>query len=96
MLQSVRGPRRLWPLSVALLLVASLARPGGNVTGLSNAGPDASGKRLELLKEVLPRVSRVAVWPQLLGPVPPHCLLRRQNPQRRQACRSPRGTAHQV
>jgi len=46
---------------VAFGLVASLARSGGNVTGLSNAGPDASGKRLELLKEVLPRVSRVAV-----------------------------------
>jgi putative ABC transport system substrate-binding protein len=42
-------------------LVASLARPGGNVTGMSNAGPDLSGKRLELLKEVVPGVSRVAV-----------------------------------
>jgi putative ABC transport system substrate-binding protein len=42
-------------------LVASLAQPGGNVTGMSLMAPDLGGKRLELLKEVLPRVSRVAV-----------------------------------
>jgi ABC-type uncharacterized transport system substrate-binding protein len=42
-------------------LVASLARPGGNVTGMSLMTPDLGGKRLELLKEVLPRLSRVAV-----------------------------------
>jgi putative tryptophan/tyrosine transport system substrate-binding protein len=42
--------------------VASLARPGGNVTGLSNLGPELSGKRLELLKEVVPRITRVAVF----------------------------------
>jgi ABC-type uncharacterized transport system substrate-binding protein len=42
--------------------VASLARPGGNITGLSNLGPELSGKRLELLKEVVPRLSRVAVF----------------------------------
>jgi putative ABC transport system substrate-binding protein len=41
--------------------VASLARPGGNITGLSTLGPDLSGKRLELLKEVVPKLSRVAV-----------------------------------
>jgi ABC-type uncharacterized transport system substrate-binding protein len=41
--------------------VASLARPGGNITGLSTLAPDISGKQLELLKEVLPRLSRVAV-----------------------------------
>jgi putative tryptophan/tyrosine transport system substrate-binding protein len=41
--------------------VASLARPGGNITGLSTLGPELSGKRLELLKEVVPRLSRVAV-----------------------------------
>ncbi len=40
---------------------ASLARPGGNITGLVDTSPDLSGKRLELLKEILPRVSRVAV-----------------------------------
>jgi putative tryptophan/tyrosine transport system substrate-binding protein len=42
-------------------LVASLARPGGNVTGLSARSPDLSGKRLQLLKEVVPGVARVAV-----------------------------------
>jgi putative ABC transport system substrate-binding protein len=42
-------------------LVASLARPGGNVTGLSAISPDLVGKRLELLKEVAPMVTRVAV-----------------------------------
>ncbi|MBV8506825.1 MAG: ABC transporter substrate-binding protein, partial [Alphaproteobacteria bacterium] len=42
-------------------LVASLAQPGGNVTGMSLMAPDLGGKRLELLKELLPRISRVAV-----------------------------------
>jgi ABC-type uncharacterized transport system substrate-binding protein len=41
-------------------LVASLARPGGNLTGLSLLNPELHGKRLELLKQILPRVSRVA------------------------------------
>jgi ABC-type uncharacterized transport system substrate-binding protein len=42
-------------------LIDSLARPGGNVTGMSLMAPDLGGKRLELLKELLPKVSRVAV-----------------------------------
>jgi putative tryptophan/tyrosine transport system substrate-binding protein len=42
-------------------LVAGLARPGGNVTGMSLMATDLGGKRLELLKEVLPRLARVAV-----------------------------------
>jgi len=42
-------------------LVASLARPGGNITGLSTLAPEISGKHLELLKEIFPRLSRVAV-----------------------------------
>jgi putative ABC transport system substrate-binding protein len=42
--------------------VASLARPGGNITGLSTLSPELSGKRLELLKEIVPRLSRVAVF----------------------------------
>jgi ABC-type uncharacterized transport system substrate-binding protein len=46
---------------VAGKLVDSLARPGGNITGLSTLAQDLSGKRLELLKEVVPRLSRVAV-----------------------------------
>lgn len=41
--------------------VVSLARPGGNITGLSNLVSDLSGKRLELLKEIVPKLSRVAV-----------------------------------
>jgi putative tryptophan/tyrosine transport system substrate-binding protein len=42
-------------------LVASLARPGGNVTGLSNEGADLAGKRLEILREVNPRLHRLAI-----------------------------------
>jgi putative ABC transport system substrate-binding protein len=42
--------------------VASLARPGGNITGLSTLRPELGGKRLELLKEIVPRLSRVAVF----------------------------------
>ena len=42
-------------------LVESLAHPGGNVTGLSNIAPELWGKRLQLLKETVPKVSRVAV-----------------------------------
>src|SRR4249920_1862441 len=41
--------------------VASLARPGGNITGLSTLSPEISGKRLELLKEIVPALSRVAI-----------------------------------
>jgi putative ABC transport system substrate-binding protein len=48
---------------VGLGLVASLARPGGNITGLSQMSPDLTGKRVELLKEILPKVKRVAfIW----------------------------------
>src|SRR4029453_19051284 len=44
-------------------LVASLARPGGNVTGMSNISADLSGKRLQLLREVVPGLTRVAfLW----------------------------------
>jgi putative ABC transport system substrate-binding protein len=42
-------------------LVASLARPGGNVTGLTLFGPELEGKRMELLKQAVPRLSRVAL-----------------------------------
>ena len=49
---------------VAMGIVNSLARPGGNITGLTNLAPELSGKRLEILKETLPRLSQVAVlWP---------------------------------
>jgi putative ABC transport system substrate-binding protein len=43
-------------------VVASLARPGGNVTGSTAMSTDMSGKRLELLKEVVPQATRVAVF----------------------------------
>ena len=43
-------------------LVDSLARPGGNLTGFTNFSPELSGKRVELLKEAFPRISRIAVF----------------------------------
>jgi putative tryptophan/tyrosine transport system substrate-binding protein len=46
---------------IALGLVASLAHPGGNITGIATLAPELSGKRLELLKEVIPKLSRVAL-----------------------------------
>jgi len=46
---------------VANGFIGSLARPGGNITGLSTLAPELSGKQLELLKETIPRLSRVAV-----------------------------------
>jgi putative ABC transport system substrate-binding protein len=46
---------------VANGFVASLARPGGNITGLATLSPEIGGKRLELLKEIVPKLSRVAV-----------------------------------
>jgi putative ABC transport system substrate-binding protein len=53
-------------------LVASLARPGGNVTGLSSQMAEGEGKRLELIKDVLPRFYRVAV---LSNPTNPYCVI---------------------
>jgi putative ABC transport system substrate-binding protein len=47
---------------VANGFIASLARPGGNITGLSTLAPEISGKQLELLKEIVPKLSRVAVF----------------------------------
>jgi ABC-type uncharacterized transport system substrate-binding protein len=46
---------------VATGIVESLARPGGNITGLATLGRDLGGKRLELLREVIPRIERVGV-----------------------------------
>ncbi|MGQ0656060.1 MAG: ABC transporter substrate-binding protein [Betaproteobacteria bacterium] len=54
--------------AVAGGLVASLARPGGNVTGLTFLGPDIVGKHLQLLKQTLPKFARVAVLWQSAGP----------------------------
>ena len=49
------------PAPVGDHLVASLARPGGNITGLSNQSPEVAGKRLELLREVVPGLRRLAI-----------------------------------
>jgi len=56
---------------VASGLVASLARPAGNITGVTLGGPELYGKRLELLKEIVPRVSRVAVFLNPTSPAEP-------------------------
>jgi putative ABC transport system substrate-binding protein len=53
-------------------LVKTLARPGGNITGLTLLSPELSGKRLELLKETMPKISRVAV---LINPSNPGAAL---------------------
>ncbi len=55
--------------AVAAGLVASLARPGGNVTGLTVISPELSGKRLELLREVIPKLKRLAVLRNPTNPV---------------------------
>jgi len=52
--------------------VASLAQPGGNITGTTNIMPELAGKRLELLREVLPKLSRIAFL--AYGPDPAHRL----------------------
>jgi putative tryptophan/tyrosine transport system substrate-binding protein len=49
------------PDPVGMKLVQSIARPGGNITGLSNFGRDVAGKRLQLLRELVPGLSRVAL-----------------------------------
>ena len=62
------------PDPVGSRFVATLARPGGNITGLSSLRTDLSGKRLELLKEILPKVSRVAVLGTSTNPPNVHFL----------------------
>jgi putative ABC transport system substrate-binding protein len=69
---SVTGPAKQATVTIPIVMtndpdpvgngfVASLARPGGNVTGLSTLSSELSGKRLEVLKETVPRLARVAV-----------------------------------
>jgi len=65
--------------------VASLARPGGNITGLATLAPEISGKRLELLKEIVPRLSRVVVFGSSTEPANAQSLKRLNWPQRRSA-----------
>jgi hypothetical protein len=52
-------------------LVASLARPGGNLTGFSIQTPDIAGKRLELLREIVPGLRRVAFMGNIDNPIVP-------------------------
>jgi putative ABC transport system substrate-binding protein len=54
---------------VAVGLVASLARPGGNVTGNTILAPDLNGKRLELMRELVPGISRIAVLANPTNPI---------------------------
>ncbi len=69
---SVTGPAKEATVTIPIVMtndpdpvgngfVASLARPGGNITGLSTLGPELTGKRLEILKETVPKLARVAV-----------------------------------
>lgn len=59
---------RLVPIAMTVVgdpvpkFVASLAKPGGNLTGLTQVAPQLSGKRVEVLKQALPKISRVAVF----------------------------------
>jgi ABC transporter substrate binding protein len=68
-LRALQGATRTIPVvmvgvndPVALGFIASLARPGGNFTGMSGLGPPLSGKRLELLREVAPGLTRITDW----------------------------------
>ena len=67
--------------------VASLARPGGNITGLSTLAPEISGKRLELLKEIVPKLSHVAILGTSTIPSNAQVLRETELPQGRSACR---------
>jgi putative ABC transport system substrate-binding protein len=63
---------------VGVGLVPSIPRPGGNVTGITNIVAELTGKRLELLKELLPRVSRVAV---MVNPDDPNAAIQLRHAQ---------------
>jgi putative tryptophan/tyrosine transport system substrate-binding protein len=72
---AVKGETSTIPIVFALAsdpvgegLVDSLARPGGNVTGLSLLGPDAASKRLELLREIVPNLRRLAILANVANP----------------------------
>ena len=79
--QAAQQATRMIPIVMTLVsdpvesgLVGSLARPAGNVTGFSMMNPDLSGKRLQLLKELVPNVSRVAVLCNPSIPITPPLL----------------------
>ena len=59
-------------LGEPLLVVESLARPGGNITGLSGLQPELETKRLELLTEIAPASSRIVALLNMSNPLPPH------------------------
>src|ERR1700716_3088598 len=72
---------------VALGLVASLNRPGGNVTGVTNLGVEIAPKRLEMLRELLPTVSNIALLINPTSPSVAETLLRaRRRPPERWGC----------
>jgi ABC-type uncharacterized transport system substrate-binding protein len=64
-----KPPEAFVPYPVGTGLVASLARPGGNATGLSNQSAELAGKRLELLREVLPGLRRLAIMANIGSPI---------------------------
>jgi putative tryptophan/tyrosine transport system substrate-binding protein len=75
--QAAKGATETVPIVTATggdRVVASLARPGGNITGLTLMPPELGGKRLELLKQTLPHVSRVAVLQNATNPTNPVAL----------------------
>jgi putative ABC transport system substrate-binding protein len=65
---------------VALGLVASLARPGGNLTGWSSLAPELSTKRLEILKDTVPKLARVGILWWLGGRIPQETQLKELRP----------------
>src|SRR5437763_1264693 len=67
--RGLSGPRSV-PGPVAAGLAASYARPGGNVTGVTSTPSELDGKRLQLLKQVVPAISRVAVLWSSTNPFP--------------------------
>jgi putative tryptophan/tyrosine transport system substrate-binding protein len=70
--------------AVGMGLVASLPRPGGNVTGVTSMSPDLSSKSLELLKEAIPGIARVAVFRCAVRAEPPQWLAQRDAANQRE------------
>jgi len=69
--------------AVSTGLVPNLARPGGNLTGVSGFAPELSGKRLELIREVLPRAEKIAVLTNRANPATPPVLRATESAARR-------------